>query len=118
MSEGYRLAPAAEGDVEAILRETARLFGPQQRAVYSALIARAFDLVAAEPQRPGSRARDDYSPGLRSFHVGYAARRMRAAAHVVFFERGMMEDGQPGVVIVRVLHEHMDPELHIEGGAG
>ena len=43
----------------AILRKSARLFGPNQRERYARTIAAAAELAATEPFRPGSRARDE-----------------------------------------------------------
>ena len=113
MNKRYRISPGADRDLEEILRETVRNFGTYQRRVYATLIEQTFALLAEEPARPGSKTRDDISPGLRSFHVGYAAQRRSAASHIVFYEVGDMGDGRSGIVIIRILHERMDPERHL-----
>jgi toxin ParE1/3/4 len=78
-----QLTEAADQDVVDILRDTARRFGPLQRAGYADIIGKAVRMVAEDPERPGSRRRDDLSPGLRSFHLEIAARRRGAASHVL-----------------------------------
>lgn len=110
----YRLTEAADGDVEGILRESARLFGPGQRDRYARLIETAAEMVAVVPERPGSRARGDLGEGVRSFHVELAARRRGAASHILYYARdvaGAVEG--KGVVILRVLHEAMEPGRHL-----
>jgi toxin ParE1/3/4 len=109
----YRLTPAAEQDIADILRETARMFGPMQRARYAALLGQAAELVAAEPARPGSRRRDDLGPGIRSFHVELAARRRGAASHILYYLQARLEGGDEGIVIARVLHQSMEPARHL-----
>lgn len=111
----YRLSDAADLDVDGILLETARRFGPQQRRRYAVLINAAMGLVAEAPERPGSRKRDDLAPGVRSFHVELAGRRRGAAAHVLYYlVRQRHADGSADILILRVLHERMDPARHID----
>jgi toxin ParE1/3/4 len=88
------------------------MFGPLQRDRYADLVARAIDLVARDPQRVGSTSRDDLMPGPRSFPVSRAAPRQGAASHVLYYELGVMRDGSSGIVVLRVLHHHMDPRRH------
>ncbi len=95
------------------LRETTRQFGPIQRRRYAALITRALELASDQPERPGSRSRDDLAAGLRSVHVEMAARRSGAAMHVVYYMRGPVDEGQDGIIIVRMLHERMEPLRHL-----
>ena len=109
----YRLTPAAAQDIADILRETARIFGPLQRARYAGLLEQAADLVAAEPERTGSRRREDFGPGIRSFHVELAARRRGAASHVLYYVQARFEDGSEGVIIARVFHKSMEPARHL-----
>jgi toxin ParE1/3/4 len=112
----YRLTEAADADVLAILAESARLFGPAQRDRYAALVETAARMVAEDPGRPGSRDRSDLPEGVRSFHVELAARRRGAAAHVLYYVRERSPDGGEVVIIARVLHERMEPALHVVGG--
>ncbi|HEY1257700.1 MAG TPA: type II toxin-antitoxin system RelE/ParE family toxin [Stellaceae bacterium] len=112
----YRLTEAAAADIADILRETTRQFGPVQRRRYAALITRAIEMAAEEPARPGSRSRDDLAPGLHSLHVEIAARRRGAAVHVIYYLPASSDDARGGIVVVRVLHEHMEPLRHLSRG--
>jgi toxin ParE1/3/4 len=111
----YRLSPLAVADIDNILDETVRLFGTAQEERYFNLILAAVERVADDPFSIGTKARDDLSAGLRSFHVGMAVTRHGAAAHVLYFRTITSSDGEPEVLIARVLHDRMDPERHIAG---
>jgi toxin ParE1/3/4 len=113
MHPQYRFAPQAARDLRNILRESARMFGPLQRDRYGELIDRAVLLVAQDPRHPGSVARDYLSVGLRSFPVSHAAERAGAAAHVLYYRSEKMRDGNPGIVVIRILHNHMDAGRHL-----
>jgi toxin ParE1/3/4 len=115
MRPRYRFTPQADRDLVAILRQSARMFGPLQRRRYAELIDRAVLLVAQDPKRLGSTPRDDVSAGLRSFPITRAVGRAGAASHVLYYESGTMHDGSPGIVVIRILHDRMDPERHIAG---
>jgi toxin ParE1/3/4 len=73
----------------------------------------AAELISADPNRPGSRSRDDLAPEIRSFPVERAARRRGAAAHLLYYVPGTLDDGREGVIILRVLHDRMDPARHV-----
>ena len=67
--------------------------------------------IAADPEGPLTRARTKIFPGVRSFHVRHArrARGVKAPVHVIIFRinrSGMIE-------ILRILHERMEPSLHV-----
>jgi toxin ParE1/3/4 len=109
----HQLTEAADQDLVDILRETGRQFGRLQRKRYAELIRRAIGMVAANPDRPGSRGRDDLAVGLRSFHVELASRRRGSASHVLYYLRGRLDGGRDGVIIARVLHERMEPLRHL-----
>ena len=113
MRPRYRFAPRADRDLVAILRDSTRMFGPLQRDRYAELIDRAVLLIAQDPQRVGSSACDDLRAGLRSFPIARAAGRDGAASHVLYYEMGTMHDGGPGIVVMRILHNHMDPGRHV-----
>jgi toxin ParE1/3/4 len=108
-----QLTEAADEDVVDILRETARRFGPFQRAKYAEIIAMAVRMIADDPERPGSRQRDDLAPGVRSFHLEIAARRRGAASHVLYYLRGRLDSGSEGVIVARVLYDGMEPLRHL-----
>ncbi len=89
------------------------MFGPLQRDRYAELIDRAVLLIAQNPKRPGSVSQDDLGPDLRSFPVSRAAARDGAASHILYYRVELMHDGNPGIVVIRILHNHMDPGRHI-----
>ncbi len=70
--------------------------------------------VAVEPQGRSTVERAELHPGIRSFHIRHSRHDSREAPvanpmHLIFYR---VID--PGVIeIVRVLHERMEPRLHI-----
>jgi toxin ParE1/3/4 len=66
-------------------------------------------MIAENPARTGSQSQDDLAAGLRSFHLEVAARRHGAASHIVYYRLARVADDAEGLVVVRVLHERMDP---------
>ncbi len=109
----YQFTEIADEDIEGILKTSGKRFGPRQRELYAGLIDRAAEMVAENPERPGSRHRHDLGTGIRSFHLELAAGRRGAASHILYYLRGRLSDGSDGVVITRVLHEGMDPTRHL-----
>jgi plasmid stabilization system protein ParE len=85
----------------------------RQHDAYTGLIASALDLVAREPARLGSKDRGDLESGVRSFPLASAAKRTRAAAHVLYYR--LAGPGGEGIEILRVLHQAMDPRSHLRG---
>jgi toxin ParE1/3/4 len=110
----FILAPGARRDLALILRASGRQFGPLQQERYAVLLRSAIARVAEEPHCIGSKSRDDILDGLRSFHLGLSARRQGAASHALYYEQRTIAGGTSLVVILRILHDHMDPDLHIE----
>src|SRR5205823_1174819 len=109
----YKYTRTAHSDIEGILRYTAGRLGTLQRRRYAELIDRAASMVAAAPMQRGSRLRDEVASGVRSFHIEIAARRHGAGAHVLYYIPGELDDGRDGIIILRVLHDRMDPARHI-----
>ena len=70
-------------------------------------------MFADDPSRPGSRRRDELGPGVRSFHIELAGRRRSAAAHLLYYVQGTLDDGRDGTIILRVLHDRMDAARHV-----
>jgi toxin ParE1/3/4 len=109
----FRLAQPAQSDLANILATSAERWGADGRRRYATLLADAMRIVAANPEGPLTQARNELSPGLRSFHLRHArgdARqpRVKSPVHVLYY-RAI----QPEVIeIVRVLHERMEPSRH------
>lgn len=104
-----RLTVEAERDLAEIARYTVTAFGAAQTMDYAALIERAISLLAENPRRPASRARDELRPDVRSMHLSRAAARRHAAAHVLYYHLVAGTDEAQDIVILRVLHERMSP---------
>lgn len=106
----FRLSRLAEADLIGILAASQRHWGADGRRRYAALLAAAMRKLAAEPEGPTTRGRDELRPGIRSFHLRRArgaepAGRVRRPVHVLYYRAVI-----PGLIeIVRVLHERMEP---------
>jgi len=111
----HELTALADSDIAAILSETAVTFGPRQLAAYAAIIDRGVTMVAEDPHRPGSIDRSEIRPNVRLFHLELAAERRGAAAHCLYYTIGRLSDGSEGVIILRVLHQHMEPHRNLGG---
>lgn len=109
----YLVTNAAKLDFKTVLKETSEQFGTRQRAVYKRLIAKAVKMVADEPGRVGSWDRGGVVPGLRAFHLEQAAGKIGAAGHALYYAVEQLPDDSQRVVVLRLLHESMEPKLHI-----
>jgi toxin ParE1/3/4 len=110
----FRLSRLAEADLVGILAASSRRWGADGRRRYAALLAAAMRKVAAEPEGPATRRREELRPGIRSFHLRHtrstdAAGRVRGPVHVLYY-RAVTPDL---IEIVRVLHERMEPSRHL-----
>jgi len=110
-----RLGAVAEIDFANILKWTAEKFGARQAAIYRDTLVQAIGELAKGPDVPGSRARNEIMPGLRTLHV---ARHGRRGRHFLLYRA--VEDGI--IEIGRILHDQMDLKRHLpfppgEGGA-
>jgi toxin ParE1/3/4 len=106
----FRLTRLADQDITNILRETLRSFGPRQVSHYAEIIDRAIQMVAEDPLRPSSLDRSDIKDRVRSFHLELVAGRRGAASHKLYYAKMADRDQEPIVVILRVLHERMEPK--------
>lgn len=67
-------------------------------------------LLGADPEHPMSRDCRELAPRLRSFHVRHVGRDVgvKAPVHVIYYRKA-----RSLIVIVRVLHERMEPSAHL-----
>lgn len=93
----YRLAPAAERDLETIWVHTRRQWGIDQANRYIDILTASFSELA---QRP------DAAPPCDHIRPGY--RRRSVERHLIYFR---ITDY--GVAIIRILHERMDAPRHL-----
>jgi toxin ParE1/3/4 len=110
----YRLSEPAKADIAAILRRSEELYGKGARIRYRACLAAAMRRVAADPEGRSTVDRGDVVPGVRSFHIRHSREESGEVPvsdphHLIFYratETGLVE-------IVRVLHDRMEPGLHV-----
>lgn len=109
----YELAEPAERDIRNILRDTMQMFGPLQVQAYAGIIGHGIALVAEDPDRSGSLDRAELARGVRLLHLEVASARRGGAAHCLYYMKGRLSDDTTGVIIVRVLHERMEPRHRV-----
>ncbi|KYC41883.1 hypothetical protein WA1_17840 [Scytonema hofmannii PCC 7110] len=98
------LRPQARSDIKDILKYTTQRWGAQQRSRYKKLIERCLDSIAANPL-PRSKKEDAIADYYRR-HVDGKGR------HFVYYR--LLEDR---VLVVRILHDSMDVDRHLEDEA-
>lgn len=103
----------AQQDVRDVLRQTNDQFGSRQLRRYAALFDTAQALLGEDAERPGSLDRSDLLPGIRLFHLELAAGKTGAASHCLYYQVGTLSDGTQGVIVLRVLHQRMEPTPHL-----
>jgi toxin ParE1/3/4 len=110
----FRLSRPARADLAHILATSADRWGIEGRHRYVAILATAMRKAAADPGGPVTRDRADLLPGIRSFHLRHARNdeteaKVARPVHILYYR-----SIQPGLIeIVRVLHERMEPSLHM-----
>lgn len=107
----FRLSGPARADLAGILATSLERWGEDGRARYAALLAAAMRSIAAAPEAPATRDRAELVPGVRSFHVRQVrgAHGVKTPVHVLYFR----VTSSSVIEIVRVLHERMEPSLHL-----
>ncbi|MDY0937393.1 type II toxin-antitoxin system RelE/ParE family toxin [Pseudomonas viridiflava] len=93
----YRLAPAAERDLEAIWVYTFQEWGVAQANHYVDIITEAFAELAQNPKT---------APACDHIRSGY--RRRSIERHVIYFRAT-----EYGIAVIRVLHDRMDVSRYI-----
>jgi toxin ParE1/3/4 len=106
-----RISGPAREDLEHILATSLERWGKAGRARYAALLAAAMRAIAHDPEGSTTRTRAELLPGVRSLHIRHArgARGVKDPVHVIFYR---VTDER--IEVVRVLHERMEPSLHVE----
>ncbi|WP_066530359.1 type II toxin-antitoxin system RelE/ParE family toxin [Corynebacterium bouchesdurhonense] len=91
------ISELAERDLLEIWQYTAAEWSEQQADVYVEAFAAQFSLLAAQPGAGHSidEVRPDY-------------RRSRQGSHLIFYR-----PKRDGIEVIRILHEKMDPTLHL-----
>lgn len=105
----FEATRSADQDIKEILSDTLKRFGPRQVDVYADIIDKGMVMVGEDPERGGSIDRTEIAPDVRLFHLELAAGRSGAASHCLYYTTGRMSNGAVGTIILRVLHERMEP---------
>ncbi|MDN5927204.1 MAG: hypothetical protein L0I29_09030, partial [Hyphomicrobiales bacterium] len=92
-----------------------RMFGPRQVLAYARIIEHGIELVSDDPARPTSLERSELAPGVRLLHLEISSGRRGGAAHCLYYMEGRLSDGSTGVIVLRVLHERMEPRHRVVG---
>lgn len=105
-----RISGPARDDLSRILATSLERWGEAGRARYAALLAAALRTIAGNPQPSATRERAEVLAGLRSLHIRHVrgAHRVKDPVHVIFYrlDADLVE-------VMRVLHERMEPTLHV-----
>lgn len=96
-SPGYQFTDKAERDLESIIDYTVQEWGASQANTYLDGLETRAQLLAENPDL--GMARETLCKGLLSFPY---------ESHVLYYKKHAQ-----GIVIVRVLHQHMDPVKHL-----
>jgi len=92
------LRPQALQDLEDIWVYTYETWGEDQADQYIFDLSDGFEKLADHPDK--GRACDDIREGYRKYDIG---------KHIVFYRQT-----HKGIEIVRILHQRMDPDRHLE----
>lgn len=92
----YKFTVQAKRDLDQIREYTRETWGADQAYEYVGRLRYGFESIEADPGV--GKDRRELLPGMRSLAVG---------SHTVFF---IQEEGV--VIIVRILHQRMDPQRH------
>lgn len=94
----YQLTEEADKDVEEILAYSVKNFGVNQTQHYFASLKERIKLLADNPSM-GHSAEDILPEYLRFPHE----------SHIIFYK-----NLSSSILVVRILHERMDPNLHLK----
>ncbi|MHB1015021.1 MAG: type II toxin-antitoxin system RelE/ParE family toxin [Desulfurivibrionaceae bacterium] len=95
----YRLSNGAAQDIEEILEQSLVEVGLLQTENYLNSLTRCLKLLGDHPEI--GRTAEDIRPGYRRFPH---------KSHLTFYK----PTGKNGILVVRILHHHMDASRHIQ----
>jgi toxin ParE1/3/4 len=99
MSKTFDLTNAAKADLRNIALFTQKEWGRSQRNVYVKQFDDAFHMLAETPLV--GKICDNIKAGYKKFPIG---------SHIIFYK----EYSQSSIIVVRILHKHMDVELSFQ----
>lgn len=113
------LAPAAEEDIVEILAWCHEHFGEPARIRYQALLPQAFVDIADNPERVGSKSREELADGACTYHLWHNRQRTEKAVGMVAKPRHFLLfrlNTKGEIEIGRVLHDSMDLASNLPDG--
>jgi len=108
------VAREARADLTEILWTSFDRWGEEGKARYESLLEAAMQELGANPEHLRSKDCRELAPRIRSVHLRHVGRDhgVRAPVHVIYYRRT-----RSSIVIVRVLHERMEPSMHLTATA-
>lgn len=104
------ITDSALADLDNILETTVEEFGTVQLERYTGLIQSAIrELEEAGSSAPLLKSRSDIRPGIATYPI---AREGKASSHLLYL-RIEKNAKERSIIIIRVLHERMDPGAHL-----
>ena len=113
------LAPAAEEDIVEILAWSHEHFGEPARLRYEALLTQAIVDIAENPERAGSKSREELADGARTYHLWHSRQRTAKTVGMVAKPRHFLlfrVNAKGEIEIGRVLHDSMDLASNLPDG--
>jgi len=107
-----RLTAQAQADIVDILDWTRQQFGDVAQDRYEQLLSRALEGLVEDPVRRGSASRLDLGQAIRVYHLRHSKGDIGVAhpRHLIVYQ--LEQDDM--VKVVRILHDAMDLERHIQ----
>ncbi len=115
-----RLTGAARRDLLAVLTWSMKEFGERAALCYDALIKQALKDIGENPDRPGSRARDDIATnGVRTYHFSFSRSRVggvtvKPPRHLLLYR----PSGKGVIEVGRILHDSRELRRHLPQNYG
>ncbi|MEP9383325.1 type II toxin-antitoxin system RelE/ParE family toxin [Nocardioides sp. KR10-350] len=111
---GFRVSRAAADDIGEILEWSEEHFGAAARVRYDALIRAALRHASSDRTDGRFKSRPEIGDGVKSWHLANSAtqsrgERVKTPRHLLF-----CRDEDDLLAVGRVLHERMDPTLHVD----
>jgi len=119
-SHEVRLTGAARRDILAVLKWSMKEFGERAALRYDALIKQALKDIGEDPDRLGSRARDDIATdGVRIYHLSFSRGRVggspvKSPRHLLLYRRS----GKGVIEVGRILHDSRELRRHLPRNCG
>jgi toxin ParE1/3/4 len=110
------LSTAARNLIRDALIWSRERFGETAAARYRDLMKQALADIAANPERPGSKARPELAiSGVRSYHLFFSRDQARSELGIVRKPRHLIVYRSRGqtIEVIRILHDGRDLQRHI-----